>query len=156
MSGGGVTTLWNFQTRQYTDFALWNPTSTVLVPRQVWIIPAQALTTELSSYGVRTIDVVADEDLFVPGYEYHYREGGELYSQIPPGFAGPASEVDPTRADASPWLERLPVIQAFRRRFPDPLAIRAPGSGARAPALSARAPAPGPAPRRRASRSRSR
>jgi hypothetical protein len=90
-------------------------------PRHVWIIPAQSLTTELSSYGVRTIDVVADEDLFVPGYEYHYLERGVLYTQIPRGFAGAASEIDPTRADASPWLERLPVVQEFRRRFPDPL-----------------------------------
>jgi hypothetical protein len=95
-------------------------------PRHVWIIPAQTLTTELSSYGVRTLDVLADEDLFVPGYEYHYREGGELYTQIPPGFAGPASEVDPTRADASPWLEKLPVIQEFRRRIPEPLRVSAP------------------------------
>lgn len=92
-------------------------------PRHVWIIPAQTLTTELSSYGVRTVDVVADEDLFVPGYEYHYREHGELYSQIPAGWAGAPSEVDPTRADASPWLERLPVIRAFRRWIPDPLAL---------------------------------
>jgi hypothetical protein len=92
-------------------------------PRHIWIIPAQTLTTELSSYGVRTVDVVADEDLFVPGYEYHYLEAGELYTQIPLGYAGPASEVDPTRADASPWLEKLPVIQAFRRRIPDPLAL---------------------------------
>ena len=91
-------------------------------PRHVWIIPAQALTTELSSYGARTIDVHADEDLYVPGYEYHYKERGALYTQIPLGFAGAASEVDPTRADASPWLERLPVIQEFRRRIPDPLA----------------------------------
>ena len=90
-------------------------------PRHVWIIPAQTLGTELSSYGVRTLDVIADEDLFVPGYEYHYLEDGELYSQIPPGFAGPASDVDPTRADASPWLERLPLIREFRRRIPDPL-----------------------------------
>jgi hypothetical protein len=92
-------------------------------PHHVWIIPAQALTTDLSSYGVRTVDVVADEDVFVPGYEYHYLEDGALYSQIPPGFAGAASEVDPTRADASPWLEKLPVIQEFRRRYPDPLAL---------------------------------
>jgi hypothetical protein len=92
-------------------------------PRHVWIIPAQTLSTELSSYGVRTVDVIADEDLFVPGYEYHYLEHGALYTQIPLGFAGPASEVDPTRADASPWLERLPVIRKFRRRFPDPLSI---------------------------------
>jgi hypothetical protein len=92
-------------------------------PRHVWIIPAQALTAELSSYGVRTVDVVADEDVFVPGYEYHYLEDGELYTQIPPGFAGAASEIDPTRADASPWLEKLPVIQEFRRHFPDPLRV---------------------------------
>jgi hypothetical protein len=72
---------------------------------------------------VRTVDVVADEDVFVPGYEYHYLEDGVLYSQIPPGFAGAASDVDPTRADASPWLEKLPVIQEFRRRFPDPLRL---------------------------------
>jgi hypothetical protein len=95
----------------------------VAAPRHVWIIPAQALTTELSSYGARTIDVIADEDLYVPGYEYHYLERGELYTQIPRGFAGPASDVDATRADASPWLERLPVIQEFRRRIPDPLAL---------------------------------
>lgn len=92
-------------------------------PHHVWIIPAQSLSTELSSYGVRTIDVIADEDVFVPGYEYHYREHGELYTQIPLGYAGPASEVDPTRADASPWLERLPVIREFRRRIPDPLSL---------------------------------
>jgi len=91
-------------------------------PQHVWIIPAQSLTTELSSYGVRTLDVIADEDLFVPGYEYHYLEDGELYTQIPKGFAGAASEADPTRADASPWLEQLPVIREFRRRIPDPLA----------------------------------
>ncbi|HME73833.1 MAG TPA: hypothetical protein VKM54_28815 [Myxococcota bacterium] len=96
----------------------------VAAPRHVWIVPPQALTIELSSYGVRTIDVSADEDLFVPGYEYHYIDDSEdpprLYSQIPEGFAGKISTVDPARADASPWLERLPVIQEFRRaiRFP--------------------------------------
>ncbi len=94
----------------------------VASPRLVWIIPAQTLTTELSSYGVRTLDVLADEDLFVPGYEYHYQENGELYTQIPRGFAGALSEIDSTRADAGPWLERLPVIREFRRRIPDPLA----------------------------------
>lgn len=91
-------------------------------PELVWIIPAQALDHELSSYGVRTVDVIADEDVFVPGYEYHYQEAGELYTQIPPGFAGPASEVDATRASAAPWLDRMPVIQEFRRRIPRPLA----------------------------------
>ena len=88
-------------------------------PHQVWIIPPQTLTTELMSYGLRTVDVNADEDVFVPGYEYHFMDDAEeppvLHSQIPAGFAGAASTVDPSRADASPWLERLPVVREFRR-----------------------------------------
>jgi len=39
----------------------------------------------------------------------------ELVSQIPTGFAGPTSDVDPSRADASPWIERMPVVREFRR-----------------------------------------
>ncbi len=89
-------------------------------PRHAWIVPPQATTTELSSYGVRTVDVVADEDLFVPGYEYHYVDTDEdppvLVSQIPAGFVGATSELDATRADASAWLDRVPVIEEFRRR----------------------------------------
>jgi hypothetical protein len=69
---------------------------------------------------VRTIDVIADDDAFLPGYEYHFMDEGddgpELFSQIPSGFAGPASEFDPSRADASPWLDRMPVIREFRRK----------------------------------------
>jgi hypothetical protein len=96
----------------------------IAAPRQAWIIPPQALTTEIMSYGVRTIDVDAAEDLFVPGYEYHFIDETEdpplLYSQIPEGFAGEASEVDGSRADASRWIEALPVIQEFRRMIPLP------------------------------------
>lgn len=88
-------------------------------PRQCWIVPPQAITTELSSYGVRTIDVRADEDLFVPGFEYHYLDDEQdpprLVSQIPEGYAGAASVEDPSRADASPWIERLPIVREFRR-----------------------------------------
>jgi hypothetical protein len=88
--------------------------------RHVWIIPPQATTTELSSFGVRTIDVVADEDLFVPGFEYHYfdedADESEHFSQIPEGFAGELSEHDNDRADASAWLDPIPVIRAFRRQ----------------------------------------
>ena len=83
-------------------------------PHQVWLAPPQATTTQLSSYGVRTVDVYVDEDLCVPGYEYH-QPGGE--SQIPRGFAGAVSPRDPSRYDASPWLERLPVIRAFRKQI---------------------------------------
>lgn len=89
-------------------------------PRQVWIIPPQATTTELSSFAVRTVDVVVDEDMCCPGYEYHYLDDSEdppvLYSQIPEGFVGPAGPHDPDRADASPWLDALPIIRAFRRQ----------------------------------------
>jgi hypothetical protein len=92
-------------------------------PRQVWLAPPQATTTELSSYGVRTIDAPAPEDLSTPGYEYHYVDATEdpprLVSQIPPGFVGAQSEVDDARADASPWLDRMPVIREFRRRLLD-------------------------------------
>lgn len=86
--------------------------------RHVWIASPQALTTELSSYGVRTIDVAADDDLFIPGFEYHHfeetRNGMELYSQIPEGFAGEVCAVDDAKADASPWLDRIPLINQFR------------------------------------------
>ena len=82
-------------------------------PRHVWIIPPQATTTELSSFGVRTIDVAVDGDLCVPGWEYH--GAPDDLDQIPSGFAGEAHPRDPSRSDASPWLERLPVIREFRR-----------------------------------------
>jgi hypothetical protein len=88
-------------------------------PKQVWIIPPQALTTELTTYGVRTIDVIAPEELCIPGFEYHFHEGsdpmGPLVSQIPAGYVGAQSARDPARADASPWNDRLPVIREFRR-----------------------------------------
>jgi hypothetical protein len=89
-------------------------------PRIAWIIPPQATTTEIMSFGVRTIDVAVDEAMCIPGYEYHFIDESEdppvLFSQIPEGFVGESSEFDPTRSDASPWLDRLPVIQDFRRR----------------------------------------
>ncbi len=89
-------------------------------PKQVWIIPPQATTCEISTYGVRTIDVVADDDLFVSGWDYHYLDTDcdppEMYSQIPEGFAGIPCPADPNKADASPWLDKTPVIRAFRRK----------------------------------------
>jgi hypothetical protein len=92
----------------------------IQAPSHTWIIPPQTLGSELSTYGVRTVDVVADEDVFVPGFEYHFVDEDEdpprLHSQIPPGYAGAASGLDPSRADASAWLDRLPVIREFRRR----------------------------------------
>ena len=88
-------------------------------PRHVWLAPPQATTTELTSYGVRSIDVRSHKDLSIPGYEYHYLDDYDdppvFVSQIPCGFAGPPSQVDPSRADASAWLDRLSVIREFRR-----------------------------------------
>lgn len=79
-----------------------------------WIIPPQATTTQLSSFGLRTIDVKADDDLFVPGWEYHFHDGEAWVSQIPPGYVGRPNPDEPTRSDTSAWLDALPVIQEFR------------------------------------------
>lgn len=88
----------------------------VHAPAHVWIVHPQTFTTRMSSYGVRTVDVVADEELFVPGYEFADNSGaGEIDDQIPPGFAGAPCPLDPDRADASPWNDRLPVVRAFRK-----------------------------------------
>jgi len=86
-------------------------------PRHVWIVPPQATTTELSSYGVRTVDVAADDDLSVPGWEYDGGADTGLagVDQIPAGYTGAPNPRDPSRSDASPWLESLPAIRAFRR-----------------------------------------
>lgn len=89
-------------------------------PRHVWIGYPQATTTELSSYGVRTVDVVVPDDLVVPGMEYHYLETDDppvWMSQIPAGFVGEPSPSDPYRWSAAPWLDRLPVIREFRKKI---------------------------------------
>lgn len=110
----------------------------VSAPRHAWIIPPQSLTTEITSYGVRSIDVHAAEELCVPGYEYHFVDETtrppQLHSQIPEGFAGEPSDLDPARVDASAWTDRLPVIRSFRRRV---LGRRAP-SRSRQPARAVR------------------
>jgi hypothetical protein len=89
-------------------------------PRQAWIIPPQTTSLEITSYGVRAIDVAIDEEMCVPGYEYHFLDESEdppvFVSQIPKGFAGPPSPVDPDRSDASRWIERLPIVREFRQR----------------------------------------
>jgi hypothetical protein len=107
--------------------------------RHVWIAPPQATTTELSSFGIRTVDVEADEDLSIPGYEYHFLDATEdppqLVSQIPEGYVGEPSEVDDSRCDASPWLDRLPVVREFRRTLLRGRGALAPG----APRQTARA-----------------
>lgn len=89
-------------------------------PKIVWIIPPQATTAALTSFGVRPIDVIADEDLSIPGYEYHFLDDScdppVWVSQIPRGFAGAVSEFDDSRCSASPWIDQMPVVREFRNR----------------------------------------
>ncbi len=87
-------------------------------PTHAWINPPQTLTTELSTYAVRTLDVLADEDAFIPGYEYYEPndDPAKNHTQIPAEFAGPPHPDDPARADASAWIEAMPVIREFRAR----------------------------------------
>ncbi len=82
-------------------------------PRQAWILPPQTLTRALTTYGLRPIDVPCDEHLCLPGYEFHYPG----HSQIPEGFAGAPSPADPSRADTSPWNDRMPILAQYRRLF---------------------------------------
>ncbi len=90
-------------------------------PTQSWIIPPQPVALNLMSYGVHTVDAHVDEKLCIPGYEYHFADDDEedgLFSQIPRGFAGSASKIDPERADASPWTHNMPVIRDFHTAMP--------------------------------------
>jgi len=107
-------------------------------PRQVWIGAIQTTHTELSSFGLRTLDAVVDDDLLLPGFEYHFIDESQdppvLVSQIPEGFAGAPSEVDPSRADTSAWLDQVPVIREFRRRvLRQRVPKRGPKTGSRRP-----------------------
>lgn len=92
-------------------------------PTHLWINPPQAFDTGITSYGVRALHVPADENIFIPGFEFHFiderEDPPELFSQIPAGWAGAQSSVDPFRADASRWINALPVIREFRRKVID-------------------------------------
>lgn len=89
--------------------------------RIVWIVPPQATSWIITPYGSRAIDVITDEDLCLPGYEFHFLDTTEdppvFLSQIPEGYAGKPSPLDPDRCDASPWIDELPVVKQFRRRI---------------------------------------
>ena len=93
----------------------------VVSPTHVWLNPPQALSRELTTFGLRALHVRADDDVFLPGFEYHFvdhtLDPPELHTQIPTGYAGEPSEVDPERADASAWIEALPIVKEFRRRL---------------------------------------
>lgn len=94
-----------------------------LAPEHMWMVPPQTLDRDLTSYAVRPVQPNFDEEAYVPGYEYHFEDehsdgdDPQLHSQIPPGYVGPASDLDDSRADASAWLDEIPVLQELRRRF---------------------------------------
>ena len=88
-----------------------------LAPKHAWMIPPQALNTDITSFAVRSTDVNFDEEAYVPGFEYHFEEAGELHSQIPEGYVGALSEIDDSRADASAWLNQIPLLQELRKRY---------------------------------------
>jgi hypothetical protein len=88
-------------------------------PRHAWVGACQPTTTDLTSYGVRSIDAWVEEDLLMPGYEYHLADErgkvAEVTRQVPANFVGTPSPVDPNRVDTSAWLEQVPVLRSFRR-----------------------------------------
>jgi hypothetical protein len=88
-------------------------------PRQTWVGACQPTTRDITSYGVRSLDALVDEELLMPGYEYHQPdENGHVpdeLRQVPEGFEGANSTLDPARVDTSPWLDRVPVLREFRR-----------------------------------------
>ncbi len=100
----------------------------VASPTHVFCNPPQALTAELTSFGLRALHVQSPEDAFIPGFEYHYLDESvdppEFHSQIPDGYAGALSPIDGERADASAWNERLPHLVAFRRMLQRPALSR--------------------------------
>ena len=94
-----------------------------LAPRHAWMVPPQTLDRDLTSYAVRPVQPNFDEEAYVPGYEYHFEDehagddDPDLHSQIPAGYVGAASDLDDSRADASAWLDEMPLLREFRRRF---------------------------------------
>jgi len=86
----------------------------------VWSNPPQPTTTQLTSFGVRPVDVHHDEYMFIPGFEYHTVDNSTdpptFDTQVPIGFEGDVCPVDDSKADTSPWLNKLPHIRSFRRQ----------------------------------------
>ena len=84
------------------------------------LVRRASMVIEMSESVPVSTDVVAADDVFLAGWEYHYFDPDldppGWYSQIPEGFVGRPCPVDPHKADASPWLDRLPVVREFRRK----------------------------------------
>ncbi len=90
-------------------------------PTQSWIIPPQPVVLDLMSFGVHSVEAHVDEKLCIPGYEFHFADDEEddgVFSQIPKGYAGESSTIDPQRADASPWTHNMPIIKNFHAALP--------------------------------------
>ena len=93
--------------------------SMVASAQHFFIASVQSISSVLSSFALRVVDAVVDETVLLPGYDYHFLDEDvdppQWHSQIPPGFAGARSKADPSRADTSRWLNRVPVLRAFAR-----------------------------------------
>ena len=92
----------------------------MVAPRHAWVIPPQSLGRELTSFALRPIDVHIDDDLAIPGFEFHFMDESvdppRMHSQIPAGYAGAPSPLDEARCDASRWIEAMPVMRSFREQ----------------------------------------
>ncbi len=86
----------------------------------VWANPPQAMTRQLTSYGVRPIDVNFDGDAFLSGVDYYEEDetNGQptVFTQIPQGYVGRINPVLENLAETSKWNNRLPHIEEFKKR----------------------------------------
>ena len=83
-------------------------------PQQAWVIPPQATTTELSSFGLRTVDVIAC-------YEAQLESEPSLEGRLVLEFecqAGRCGRARVIEDDRAQWLRILPVAFAVDARDP--------------------------------------
>ncbi|MBN3041300.1 MAG: hypothetical protein JW867_09225, partial [Candidatus Omnitrophica bacterium] len=90
-------------------------------PNIFWVNPPQAAAGELTSYGVRPIDVNFDDNAFLSGLDYYEEPDPENsvagFSQIPQGYAGKTNDILENLSDTSKWNDKLPHIRVFKRKF---------------------------------------
>ena len=77
------------------------------------LVETDWLQENLDDPNLRIIDCT----VYLPNYFDETADESEHFSQIPEGFAGELSEHDNDRADASAWLDPIPVIREFSILF---------------------------------------
>ena len=75
---------WNHETQTFTNFPLWNSTSSVLVPRKVWILELWPLSP-FAVWG--KILLVVDQETFLPVYKLVYDQTGKLQRVVIGGWS---------------------------------------------------------------------